>query len=129
MAPTAAARILAARAAAALRLIGNRHATAAQLRAFLALARSGSYVGAAIATGLSEASLHRAVRDLSLAIGQRLVERRGKGVGLTARGMVIERNLRLAAAELRAALEELYGLREREVGRLVVGAIDRKSVG
>src|SRR3546814_3635882 len=32
MAPTAAARILAARAAAALRLIGNRHATAAQLR-------------------------------------------------------------------------------------------------
>lgn len=123
MAPTAAARILAARAAAALRLIGNRHATAAQLRAFLALARSGSYVGAAIATGLSEASLHRAVRDLSLAIGQRLVERRGKGVGLTARGMVIARNLHLATAELRAALEELSGLREREVGRLVVGAM------
>jgi LysR family transcriptional regulator, regulator for genes of the gallate degradation pathway len=123
MIPTAAAAILTPRATAAMRLIGNRHATAAQIRAFLALARAGSYVGAAASTGLSEASLHRAVGDLSLGVGQRLVERRGKSVVLTARGTAAARNLRLATAELRQALEELAGLRGRETGRLVIGAM------
>lgn len=123
MIPTAAAAILAPRAIAALRLIGNRHATAAQIRAFLALAQAGSYGGAAASTGLSEASLHRAVGDLSLGVGQRLVERRGKSVALTARGVTTARNLRLATAELRAALEELEGLRGGETGRLVIGAM------
>jgi DNA-binding transcriptional LysR family regulator len=123
MIPTAAAAILTPRAAAALRLIGNRHATAAQTRAFLALAQAGSYAGAAAVTGLSEASLHRAVGDLSLGVGQRLVERRGKSVVPTARGITVARNLRLATAELRSALEELAGLRGRETGRLVIGAM------
>lgn len=123
MIPTAAAGILIPRAAAALRLIGNRYATAAQIRAFLALARAGSYPGAAALTGLSEASLHRAVGDLSLGAGQRLVERRGKSVTLTARGLLVARNLRLATAELWSALEELAGLRGRETGRLVIGAM------
>ncbi|AUW59645.1 LysR family transcriptional regulator [Sphingobium sp. SCG-1] len=123
MVPTAAAAILTPRAVAALRLIGNRHATSAQIRAFLALAQAGSYAGAAILTGLSEASLHRAVGDLSLGTGQRLVERRGKSVLLTARGIAIARNLRLATGELRSALEELEGLRGRETGRLVIGAM------
>lgn len=123
MIPTAAATVLAPRAAVALRLIGSRHATAAQIRAFLALAQAGSYGGAAALTGLSEASLHRAVGDLSLGVSQRLVERRGKGVALTARGVAVARNLRLATAELRSALEELEGLRGREIGRLVIGAM------
>jgi LysR family transcriptional regulator, regulator for genes of the gallate degradation pathway len=123
MTPTAATEILTPRATAALRLIGNRHATAAQIRAFLALANAGSYAGAAASTGLSEASLHRAVGDLSLGVGQRLVERRGKSVVLTARGITVARNLRLATAELRSALEELEGLRGRETGRLVIGAM------
>lgn len=123
MTPTAAAGILVPRAAVALRLIASRHATAAQIRAFLALAQAGSYAGAATSTGLSEASLHRAVADLSLGVGQRLVERRGRSVALTARGAAIARNLRLATAELRSALEELAGLRGRETGRLVIGAM------
>lgn len=123
MTPTAAADILVPRAAAALRLIANRRATATQIRAFLALARAGGYAGAAAVTGLSEASLHRAVGDLSLALGQRLVERRGRSVVLTARGLTIARNFRLATAELRSALEELAGLRGRETGRLVIGAM------
>ncbi|MGE0775251.1 MAG: LysR substrate-binding domain-containing protein [Sphingomonadaceae bacterium] len=123
MIPTAAAEILAPRATAALRLIGSRRATAAQIRAFLALAKTGSYAGAATSTGLSEASLHRAVGDLSLGVGQLLVERRGKSVVLTTRGITVARNLRLATTELRSALEELEGLRGRETGRLVIGAM------
>lgn len=123
MMPTDAARILAPRADAALRLIGSRHVTGAQMRAFLALAETGGYAAAAQATGLSEASLHRAVGDLSVSIGQRLVERRGRGVALTMRGALVARYFRLALVELRSGLAELSVLQGREVGRIVIGAM------
>lgn len=123
MVPTDAAQILAPRAEAALRRIGNRPATGAQIRAFLALADTSSYAAAANATGLSEASLHRAVADLSVSLGQRLVERRGRGVSLTARGAVVARNFRLALVELRSGIAELAALHGREVGRIVIGAM------
>ena len=89
MMPTAAAMVLAPRVTAALRLMEARHATAAQISAFLALVSSGSYAAAAVQTGLSEPSLHRAVGDLSLTIGHPLVERRGRGVALTTRGAAV----------------------------------------
>lgn len=123
MSPTPAARLLAPRVMAALRLMDSRHATAAQISAFLAVARCGGYAGAAAETGLSEPSLHRAVGDLSLAVGHILVERRGKGVALTARGAVIARRFRLGEAELKSAMSELASLKGREVGRIVVGAM------
>ncbi len=122
MTPTPAAELLAPRVAAALRLMDSRHATAAQISAFLALSRYGSYAAAA-ETGLSEPSLHRAVSDLSLAIGQILVERRGRGVALTARGAAVARRFGLGEAELRSAMSELALLEGREVGRITVGAM------
>jgi LysR family transcriptional regulator of gallate degradation len=123
MTPTAAANLLAPRISAALRLMDSRHATAAQISAFLALSRRGSYAGAAIERGVSEPSLHRAVGDLSLAIGHILVERRGKGVSLTARGAAVARRFRLGEAELRSAMSELALLEGREVGRISIGAM------
>ncbi|MEJ7925729.1 LysR family transcriptional regulator [Sphingobium sp. AN641] len=120
---TPAAHLLAERANNALRLLGNRRATAAQIRAFVALAQYGSYAAAAGATGLAEASLHRAVADLSLALGTRLVDRRGRGVMLTRRGDEIARNFRLALAELRSGLAEIAALQGREVGHIAVGAM------
>jgi DNA-binding transcriptional LysR family regulator len=123
MEPTEACRLLVPRAAAALALIASSRVTSAQMRAFSALARQGSYAGAAADTGIREASLHRAVADLSLGLGQKLVERRGRGVALTPRGLAVARRFRLAEAELRAALAELAALQGREVGRIVVGAM------
>jgi DNA-binding transcriptional LysR family regulator len=123
MQPTNAGRILAARADTALRFVGSSRVTAPQMRAFIALARSGSYAGAAAAMGMREPSLHRAVTDLSLGLGQKLVERRGRGVTLTGRGTLIARRFRLANAELSSALDELERLRGREVGRIVIGAM------
>ncbi|KEZ18357.1 Transcriptional regulator precursor [Sphingobium yanoikuyae] len=108
---------------AALRLIGSNRVTAAQVRAFVALARGGSYAAAAMATGVAEPSLHRAVGDLGLALGQRLVDRRGRGVMLTRAGMVLAQRLRLALAELRQGLEDLADLRGQEGGRILVGAM------
>lgn len=123
MEPTEAALILARRADTALRLIGNNRATAAQIRAFIALARAGSYAGASATTGLAEASLHRAVSDLSLAMGVKLADRRGRGVALTPRGMAIARNFRLAMNEIHSAMAELAALEGRETGRITIGAM------
>lgn len=123
LSPSDEARLLAERAEAALRLIGTRNATAAQIRAFVALAQAGSYAGAAVSTGLAEASLHRAITDLSVVLGVRLVERRGRGVALTRRGMTVARDLRLALAELRAGIAEVDAVQGRETGRIAIGAM------
>jgi len=97
--------------------------TAAQVRAFVALARHGSYSAAAAATGLRDPTLHRAVSDLSLALGEKLVSRRGRSITLTAKGHAVARRFRLALAELRSAMSELQALQGREVGRITIGAM------
>ena len=118
-----AARRLKPRVDVALRLIGSNRVTATQVRAFVALARSGSYAAAAGATGVAEPSLHRAVGDLGLAVGSRLVDRRGRGVMLTKAGVTLAQRLRLALAELRQGLEDLAELKGEEGGRILVGAM------
>ena len=120
---TAAARLLVPRAEAALAHIASPRVTMAQVRALLALAREGGYVGAARATGVSEPSLHRAIGDLAIVLGRPLVVRRGRGLALTEAGKRIARAFRLARAELEAGLAELAGLRGRETGRIVIGAM------
>ncbi|EQB18332.1 LysR substrate-binding domain-containing protein [Sphingobium lactosutens] len=107
----------------ALRLIGSNRVTATQIRAFVALARSGSYAAAALATGVAEPSLHRAVSDLGLALGSRLVDRRGRGVMLTRAGTTLAQRLRLALAELRQGLDDLADLKGEEGGRILIGAM------
>lgn len=123
MAPTEPARLLAPRAEAAIAHIGSPRVTGTQVRAFLALARSGSYAVAAEATGLSAASLHRAVADLSVALGQRLVDRRGRSILLTPQGERRARGFGLAMAELRSGLAEVAAWQGKAAGRIVVGAM------
>lgn len=96
--------------------------TATQLRAFLALADAGSFVSAAQATALSEPALHRAVRDLEQLGATVLVERRGRGVTLTAAGRRLARGVRLAAGEIAAGIA---GTRPGRAGpqRITVGAM------
>jgi DNA-binding transcriptional LysR family regulator len=72
---------------------------------------------------VTEPSLHRAVGDLSLAMGYRLVDRRGRGLALTRQGALLARRLRLALAELRSGLEDIADLKGQESGRIVVGAM------
>ncbi|MBC2664041.1 LysR family transcriptional regulator [Novosphingobium flavum] len=123
MTPTEPAQLLAPRVEAALELIGSPRVTGTQLRAFLAVARAGSYAGASKVTGLTSASLHRAVADLSVALRQALVERRGRSVLLTPAGERRARAFGLAIAELRAGFAEVSGWMGRIGGRIVVGAM------
>ncbi|RZM03755.1 MAG: LysR family transcriptional regulator [Sphingomonas sp.] len=98
--------------------------TATQLRAFLAFADAGSFAGAAAVTGLSSPTLHRAVRDLERLCLARLVETRGRGVVLTDDGRRIARGVRLAAAELAAAIAETrHDAGAGASARLTIGAM------
>ena len=123
MTATEAGERLAARVDAASRFIASPRVTSTQMRAFVAVARAGSYAEASAMTGLGEASLHRSVGDLSLNIGHRLVERRGRGIALTARGQTVARNFRLAEVELKSGLAEIAEVQGREVGRIAIGAM------
>ncbi|HZV09850.1 MAG TPA: LysR family transcriptional regulator, partial [Novosphingobium sp.] len=123
MAATEPALLMAPRAEAAIAHVGSPRVTGTQLRALLALARAGSYAAAAEATGLSTASLHRAVADLQVALGQRLVDRRGHHVLLTAAGQRRARGFSLAMAELRAGLAEVAAWQGKAAGRIVIGAM------
>lgn len=123
MRPTEPALLLAPHAEAALARIGSPRVTAPQMRAFLALARAGNYTAAAELTDLSPASLHRAVNDLSVALGERLVERRGRHILLTRRGEARARNFGLAMAELRSGYSEVAAWLGKAGGRIVIGAM------
>lgn len=100
----------------------DRDLTMAQLQALIALDESGSYVAGAAATGLSEASLHRAVSELERRAGISLTQRQGRGVAITEAGRRLARACRIAAAELSAGLDELAVLGGRDQGVIRVGA-------
>lgn len=123
MSPTPPALLLADRAEAAIAHVGSPRVTGTQVRAFLAVVRAGSYVAAAETTGLSPASLHRAVADLAVALGQRLIERRGRSLILTPTGARRARGFGLAMAELRAGLAEVAAWLGKAGGRIVIGAM------
>lgn len=123
MTPLHLAHVFAERIQSALGYIGSRRVTTAQLRAFLAVADAGSYVAAAMRTGLSEPTLHRAISDLSLIMRRDLVQRRGRGIALTEAGRRTARSFRLAQVELQAGLEEIVPTLGRTAGQLVIGAM------
>ena len=100
----------------------DRLMTATQLRAILALAGAGSLAEAARSTGWSQPAIHRAVGELELIVAVPIVERRRRGIVLTDAGKRLARSIRLAAADLRAAIDELRPARGM-AGRLVVGAM------
>src|SRR3546814_12587127 len=108
-------------------MIGSPRITATQVRAFLALARKASYTEAASQLEVAPASLHRAVADLSVALGERLVERRGRHLALTRKGEARARCFGLAMAELRSGLTEVYEWLGKDGGRIVLGALPLRS--
>ncbi len=123
MSPTEPALLLAPRAEAAIAYVGSPRVTGTQIRAFLAVAQAGSYAEASQATGLSSASLHRAISDLSVALGQRLIDRRGRSIELTPQGQKRARSFGLALAELRAGLDDVASWQGKASGRIAIGAM------
>lgn len=81
--------------------------TSAQLKALIALADTGSFLGAAGQTGLSQPAIHRSVRELEQILSSPLAERKGRGVVLTPAGRRAARGARLAIGEIASAIAEL----------------------
>lgn len=123
MTATAAALVLMPRIEAALAHIASPRVTMVQVRALIALADAGSYVGASTALALAQPSLHRAVNDLAVALQRALVARRGRGLMLTEQGQRVVRSFRLARSELTSGLAELAALNGLETGRIAIGAM------
>lgn len=123
MVPTEAAGLLVPRIEAAIAQIASGSVTMSRLRAFVALADTGSYVGAAQLAGISVPSIHRAVSDLSVALRKTLVRRQGQGLFVTEHGRQLARNFRLACLELETGLSELAAMMGQETRRIAVGAM------
>lgn len=76
------------------------------LRHFLTLAQSGTFLGAARQIGVEHATVSRRVASLENSLGRKLVDRRGRRVVLTPDGEQVARHAALAA-EQTAAVEQL----------------------
>jgi LysR family transcriptional regulator, hca operon transcriptional activator len=76
------------------------------LRYFIAVAEEGSFINAAERRlYTSQPSLSRQIRDLELEVGVKLLERKARGIVLTAAGQVFLDNARLVLMQLDATIE------------------------
>ncbi|WP_222400339.1 LysR family transcriptional regulator [Rhizobium leguminosarum] len=76
------------------------------LRHFLALAQSGTLLGAAKQLGVEHATISRRISSLEASLGRKLVDRRGRRIILTSDGEQVARHAALVAAQT-AAIEQL----------------------
>lgn len=100
-----------------------RFASAARLKALVAVVEGGSLGAAARSSGTSAPGLHRAMRQLERSLGVALFERTSFGVRPTREAERLARRVRLAAAELAQAQAELDALRGGGAGRTIIGAM------
>ena len=96
----------------------KRLASLQQLKAFLAVAETGSFVAASSRVGLSQPALSLTVKALEEELGGRLFDRTSRRVALTSEG----RQFRPAAARLvadwHAAFDDIRSLFRMERGRI-----------
>lgn len=141
MAPTAAGDAVARRVARALSLLSvgcvkasqrakaskgqafDMSLTTKQLRALDAMARHGSFSGAARDLGVAQSSLHRVARDLEHVAGFPLYEKTSAGIALTPAARILNRSAKLAFAELRQAFDEVRALGATHASELIVGSL------
>jgi DNA-binding transcriptional LysR family regulator len=88
------------------------------LSAFLAVAEDRSFTKAAKRLGVSTSALSHAMRGLEERIGVRLLARTTRSVSPTEAGEQLLAHLRPALGEIRGAIEQIAGLRDRPSGRV-----------
>src|SRR5947209_14028102 len=88
------------------------------LAAFLSVAEERSFTRAAKRHGVSPSAMSHAIRGLEEDIGVRLLSRTTRSVAPTEAGEQLLARLRPAVTEVREALDQLSGLRNKPAGRL-----------
>jgi DNA-binding transcriptional LysR family regulator len=101
-----------------VRALGDGH-----LRSLDAIWTAQTFRRAAVALDVAEPTLHRAARDLERLLAVPLYRRTRDGVGLSPAGAELARRLALAAAEIRAGLEELSLRRGVAAATIAVGVL------
>lgn len=94
-----------------------------QLRAYLAIADTGSLGRAARVVNLAQPSLSRLVQAMKSRLGHRLFERGGKGMALTEAGKLMLPRARHLLGEMQATRDELAALGGLRRGTVRVGAV------
>lgn len=101
----------------------ERSVSMIQLRALATVERAGSYALAARETQLSQPSVHRAVKELSLILGAPLLVRAGRTMRATVAAERMVRAIRLAVSELQAALDEVHAAKLAGSGHIAIGSL------
>lgn len=100
------------------------------LRAFLEVARHGSFTGAARVLGWTQSAVSRQIATLEGALGGApLFDRLPRGVRLTEAGRILLPHAEAVAESLHGAVRELAALREVAGGRLRFGAFATADAG
>ncbi|WP_119156535.1 LysR family transcriptional regulator [Caldimonas tepidiphila] len=94
-----------------------------QLRGLVAFADSGSVTAAADALGISQPAASMLLRQLEQELGVPLVERRGRGAGLSDAGRALLPHARAVLDELRRAEETLSRRAGGAAGQLHLGVV------
>lgn len=94
-----------------------------QLRAFLAIAETGSLGRAARVANLTQPSLSRLVKGMEERLAHPLFDRGGKGMALTAAGELLATHARHIVSEMQATRDELDALRGLKRGVVRIGAV------
>jgi LysR family transcriptional regulator, hca operon transcriptional activator len=99
------------------------------LRYFIAVAEEGSFISAAERRlHTAQPSLSRQIRDLELEVGVKLLERKPRGIVLTAAGQVFLDNARLVLMQLDAAIEAARRAERPKRPGFVVGFLAGQEV-
>jgi len=93
-----------------------------QIRAFVALAETGSFTQAAQQLYLTQSAVSHSIRSLEDQLNVLLVERLGKRVSLTSDGHTFLKRCHTVIAELESATRELDAMRRWGQGLLRIGA-------
>lgn len=88
------------------------------LSAFLTVAEERSFTRAAKRLGVTPSAMSHAIRGLEEGIGVRLLARTTRSVTPTDAGEQLRARLRPALAEIREALDQISGLRDKPSGRV-----------
>jgi LysR family nitrogen assimilation transcriptional regulator len=100
-----------------------------QLEYFVAVIEQGSFSRAAVVLNLAQPSVSRQIALLEAELGQRLLERTGRGVTPTGAGQALLAHARVMLNAASQALSDLKEMHAEPVGRIVVGLPNRVAMG
>lgn len=94
-----------------------------QIRSLIAIVEHGSFEKAALALGLTQASLQRAARDLEGNLRKSIYYRTAAGVMVTPKGLEFGRLMKLATQEIEWGIREMRAARGLEASQITIGAL------